>query len=506
MKYFVVGCIFWSIGACAIYAVRPNSILSKETIEIIGSRVHFVIASIMVATILLCTLPMPLSPAYNGENPKYTNQYEVLAESILDGRIDLDYGDMDPLLLEMDNPYDREQRKEVGVHYHWDHAFYNGHYYMYFGVVPVLLLFLPFRVITGTSLTTYHATQIFTALFIFGIFVLFLLLARKFFCKMNLSVYLSLSVSISIMSVWYIVAAPALYCTAIAAGICMEVWSLFFFMKAVWDANGEGQSTVYGVLGSLFGALAFGCRPTIALANILAVPLFIHYLNGKKFNLKLLKQILAVLVPYVIIGLLLMAYNYVRFENPFEFGQSYQLTVADQRGYGNLLSQFGLKKVVNGLMKNFIAYTPYGDSFPYTSFQSVLLNFPICLISLFCLLQKDTLSALRKNKLVGFVGVLLFCPVLITTSQILASPYLLERYRSDIYWLIGILMFLAFGLFLENLNEREKRFGGFIVALLAFATIFRSFILWTVPYDNNFTDIYPGYLATFEKVLRLGFK
>ena len=44
-------------------------------------------------------------------------------------------------------------RKEAGVSVHWDHAYYNGHYYMYFGVVPVLLLFLPFRLLTGQALT-----------------------------------------------------------------------------------------------------------------------------------------------------------------------------------------------------------------------------------------------------------------------------------------------------------------------------------------------------------------
>lgn len=507
MKYFLAGCAFWGIGGFAIYAVRPGALLSREAVETANRTGRLVIAFVMAAAILLCTLPMSLSPYWNGEKPEHRNQYEVLAESILEGRIDLDYGDMDPRLLELENPYDTDLRTQEGIFYHWDHAFYNGHYYMYFGVVPVFLLFLPYRIITGTSLTTYHATQILTALFICGVFTLFFLLSRKFFHKMSLSVYLTLSAAASIMSAWYISKTPALYCTAIAAGICMEIWSMFFFVKAVWDSDGDRQSTYMGMLGSLFGALAFGCRPTVALANILAIPLFVRYLEARRFNLKLLKQIAAVFAPYVVIGSLLMLYNYARFENPFEFGQSYQLTLADQSGYGDLLARFNWIRVMNGLLTNFVGNTPYtslGISFPYISHQSVFFNFPICFAAAVCLLQKDTLSVLRKNRLIGLTGVLLLCPVLITVFQVLGSPYLIERYRSDIYWLAGILLFLSFGHFLETISGRRTKMCGFIISLLALATVFRGFVLWTVPGDGNFTEVFPEYLNKFDKVLRFG--
>lgn len=505
IRYFCAGCVFWAAAALGIYAVRPDAYLSKDTVETANHKDRLIIALVTAVIVLLCTLPMSLNPVWNGEIPDHRNQYEVLAESVLDGRIDLDYGDMDPRLLEMENPYDRALRDQLGVSYHWDHAFYNGKYYMYFGVVPVFLVFLPFRIITGASLTTYHATQIFTALFIFGVFHLFFLLSRKFFRQMTLAVYLSLSAAVSVMSVWYISAAPALYCTAISAGICMEVWSLFFFAKAVWDGDGGRRSTCMGVLGSLFGALAFGCRPTVALANIAAIPMFARYVKEKRFDLKLLKQILAVLAPYVVIGLLLMGYNYVRFEDPLEFGQSYQLTVTDQSGYGNLLARFDPAEVVKGLLENFVSYAPPGNTFPYISDQSVLFNFPVCLAAAFCLLRKNTLSKLRENGLIGLTGTLFFLPILITVLQILQAPFLDRRYRSDIYWLIGIFLFLSFGHFLEGLGGRHRRICGFVVSLLAFATVFRSFLLWTFPNDSNFTAVFPEYLTRFEKVLRFGF-
>ena len=53
-----------------------------------------------------------------------------------------------------------------------------------------------------------------------------------------------------------------------------------------------------------------------------------------------------------------MLYNYVRFDSPFEFGQSYQLTITDQSNYGNFFSQFDLLKICNGIATFFVSYTP----------------------------------------------------------------------------------------------------------------------------------------------------
>ena len=102
-------------------------------------------------------------------------------------------------MLEMDNPYDPELRTQEGVEYHPDHAFYNGKYYMYFGVVPVFLAFLPYRVITGQPLNSYHATQLYTALFILGVFYCFYQLGKKWFKNLSLSVYLMLSAAFSVI-------------------------------------------------------------------------------------------------------------------------------------------------------------------------------------------------------------------------------------------------------------------------------------------------------------------
>lgn len=51
------------------------------------------------------------------------------------------------------DPYDVATRQRLladGVSpVYWDYAFYQGHWYSYFGVVPALLLFLPYRAVTS---------------------------------------------------------------------------------------------------------------------------------------------------------------------------------------------------------------------------------------------------------------------------------------------------------------------------------------------------------------------
>ena len=138
----------------------------------------------MTCIIIVCAKAMELSPVWNGKIPAHRNQYEVMAESLLNGHLYMDI-EVSPELLALENPYDPQIRNDQEIDFKHDHAFYNGHYYMYFGIVPVILVFVPFRLIFGKALTTFHATQLFTALIIIGFFSITGFLRRKFFPRMG---------------------------------------------------------------------------------------------------------------------------------------------------------------------------------------------------------------------------------------------------------------------------------------------------------------------------------
>lgn len=505
IQYFMIGLCFWGIILFTLFCIRSKSGIHTETMETFGKNKKRITLIVIAATILVCTLPMGLSPAYNGEKHEWRNQYELMAEAILEGHLYLDYQDIDQRLLEMDNPYDDEARRELGVQYHWDHALYNGHYYMYFGIVPVLLIFLPYRVITGTSLTTYHATQIFAALFICGIFATFYMLSRKFFKKITFVMYLFLTSAFSIMSIWYSIDSPALYCTAITSALCMEIWSVFLFMKAVWMEENEKRSIVYAFFGSLLGAFAFGCRPPIALANLLVIPMLVEYIRKREMNCQLFRRLAFAASPYIIVGLLLMLYNYVRFDNPFEFGQAYQITVTDQSAYGSFISQFDLVKVIKGILYNFIAFHSVSKEFPYLTFGGVFVNFPFLLFSLIGLVRVQVRKEITREHLGHFIVWLLITPLIITVMDVLWTPYLMERYRMDIYWLMGMACFIVIGFYGKNLEELSLRRFSRSVCIWALITVGTCFLLFLVPFDYNYTASFPEALEKIERVLRLGF-
>lgn len=432
------------------------------------------IVLVALVTAAVCVLPMDALPIWNGEIPGHRNQYELMAENILQGRLHFAYGDEDELLT-LNNPYDPAERQEAGVYYHWDHAYYDGHYYMYFGVVPVFLLFLPYRVITGTALTTFHATQVFTAFFVAGIFVLFYLLRKRFFEKLPLWMYLALSAALSVMSVWYATAEPALYCTAITAAMALEIWSIYFFVRGVWVERKENRQLLFAGIGALLGALAFGCRPPIALANLLVIPMLWAFLKQRKFSLKLLGKLALAALPYVLVAAGLMLYNYARFDNPFEFGQKYQLTVADQSNYSITLNAQTILRVINDTFENFFETGSIQTVFPYVQPSSVFYNFPVLWLGLGMFLF-PVLRTLKRTGLLPLVVGFWVTVLVITAMDILWTPYLLERYRMDIYFLTGIATFITLGLWHNNLGGKRQLCLQIVVGALSAQTLLCSFL------------------------------
>ena len=144
--------------------------------------------------------------------------------------------------------------------------------------------------------------------------------------------------------------------------------------------NFLNKNTLFLSLGALAFALAVGCKASFLLASIVVLPLILNYLASKGnsdiknkfaryfaniFSKVNIKTILAVAAPYVVVGILLMIYNQVRFGSPFDFGVAHQLTVYDT-SYFKLTSVSKLGTVIqNGLLR-----------LPTTSANFPFLNLP----------------------------------------------------------------------------------------------------------------------------------
>ena len=431
---------------------------------------------VLLITIAVCILPMGELPIWNGESPGHRNQYELMAENILQGRLDFAYGD-EADLLKLENPYDPTERDKARVTYHWDHAFYDGHYYMYFGVVPVFLAFLPYRVLTGSALTTYHATQLFTAVAIAGMFAVFHLLRKRFFEKLPYTMYLLLATAFSVMSVWYAAAEPALYCTAITAALALEVWSLYFFARGVYVEKKENRQILFAGIGALLGALVFGCRPTIALANLLVIPMLWAFLRQRKCNLKLLGKLVLAALPYVVVAAGLMAYNYARFDDPFEFGQKYQLTVADQSQYKVVLNAETILRIINDSMGNFFRIGTIQDTFPYLQPAGVFFNFPILLLCV-GVCKFSVGRYLHQARILPLVLGVFVTVLVIMAMEILWTPYLLERYNMDIYFLLAIACYVIIGFWYRGSSPMQCKWMRYGLIALYVLTMVSAYLFY----------------------------
>ena len=530
-KYTAAGILFWGALIALVWILRPFAFLQNKAMAEIreADRLSTLknllpIAATFVCVVLMAVLPMKMSPYWNGEYPAHRSQYEQITEAFLKGQLYFEY-QPDDILKSLENPYDPNERAIAGANEYSDSSFYNGHYYMYFGVVPVFLVFMPFRFILGHPLAAYHATQLFATGFILGIFALFALLSKRFFSQLSLATYLVMSSAVSFLSIWTAIDTPAMYCTAQVSALMFMVWWLYFFVRAVFDENSNlpkqvgltdiGQLPLNGedskvetvftnrelgfaFLGSLCGALAIGCRPPVALAGVLLLPLLIVFLRKKKITLPLILKLFVAALPYILVAAGLMWYNYARFDNPFEFGKSYQITVID----ASKPPVFDWKKIWDGIEMYLFKKEEMTDVFPFQGYGGTFVTFPILYAFLLGLIP-PVYRVLREKRLRFFSVSLLVTAVFVCAQDVFWSPTFYQRYRLDYQYLLGILAFLMIGIFIQILNGKTKTVVSFIFCLIGLITIFECFVLWMIPGDANFSYAYPEILEKIQKILMM---
>ena len=74
----------------------------------------------------------------------------------------------------------------INVDAQWDTAYYNGKYYCYFGILPVLVYYLPYYLLTGEAFPTFAGILINTACIIAGVIFLLDRLVKKYFQRVSL--------------------------------------------------------------------------------------------------------------------------------------------------------------------------------------------------------------------------------------------------------------------------------------------------------------------------------
>jgi putative flippase GtrA len=261
------------------------------------------------------------------------------------------------------NPYDAALRPP-GTAPH-DVSYYKGHFYLYFGVVPVVLLFWPFHALTGYDLSMTFAAVIYGVGAFWVVAWLWLRVLRDHFPRASLATKLGGLMAAGLaggqltlvrrVSFWEIPIAGGYFhmaCTAAAAYMALR-------SRRPW---------AWLALAGLSLGLAVGCRPTLfaaggAIAVLVAAVALREKPHGVRgWLLRLPAPALAAGVPLAAVVGGLLWYNAARFGNPMEFGLSYQLTTTGNQAAGR---PFSAAYVPFNLGVYFLAAPQWGRYFPF---------------------------------------------------------------------------------------------------------------------------------------------
>lgn len=250
------------------------------------------------------------------ENSRTTIYNEDFVDAIIAGQINL-LKEPSEELINLDNPYDLTQRENV--EYLWDVAYYNNLYYIYFGILPALILFVPFKLLTGKYLLISVGMILFSIIIIIKLVEIIYLIYKKWFKNLNFSwLVLALIIELSGSLLFWVNRRPYVYELVLTAGICFCSIGFVAMFKAMFEKEEIQYKQLF--LGALSLALAVACRPNLLLVSLIFLPELIKRLiQNIKSKKERTKFLLTVGLPYVIVGILLMIYNYARFDSIFEF-------------------------------------------------------------------------------------------------------------------------------------------------------------------------------------------
>ncbi len=387
LHFSVVRLVLLVLGGMAVYLLFTSPCMKATFGENPKplTRTAFVMAAVFVlgavAITLLSMYDQTGTLSTGWKNTSGNQITQELVDAFRAGQVSL-LDEPSEELLAMENPYDWSARRAEGVSAKWDHLLYDGKYYSYYGIAPVLLLFLPYNLITGYYFPTAEAVLLFGVVGMIFLVLLFLEFA-KIFCRkipnsMLVSTLLILLVS---CGVWYNFVYDNFYEIAQASGFCFTAGGFYFLLKS--RVIGEGRIRYrYIALSTVLFSFSVLCRPTLAVYCFVAC-LFLAFgllkhrrdiaelstLTGKRTPKKpesvrgaTVKYLLAALLPFVLIGGVQMAYNYARFGSIMDFGIQYSLTINDFTR-----SQYHTDFVMIGIYNFLFAFPHIKPEFPYVA-------------------------------------------------------------------------------------------------------------------------------------------
>ena len=389
------------------------------------------------------------------------NFYNVdFVDSISKGQLYLDTNVTDRF-MELENPYDVSERDSKGMirdgDYKWDTAYYNGKTYVYFGILPVILFMVPFHFITKKYLSCVGLGVL--------LVVLIMLLLKEILTKLFSKYYKDISFRAVVISYMIMLMGSLIldlcgmirfYEIPILSGMFFSLLGINFILNSRIE---EKKKLFNMALGCFSLALSVACRPNYVISSFIIAPYLLYmFINEvklfkeKKKN-KLIKTILVIAIPYLLVAIPLMIYNYQRFGSITEFGAKYQITIANMHDLGSRFFAIPI-----GLIINLFGFPSIGLDFPFVRLVNdvpvfngyyyienmnagVFMLSPICFMCFgFYKIFKDKQDKELKIIISTLLGTAI---VMAAASSAMAGST--QRYLADYAW-----MFTLSGILISN--------------------------------------------------------
>ena len=423
------------------YGIRKGSgekalLFWPETMDNRQKKVRYLaVACCVAAGILLSVCVVRSNPQCRQNLGLHHAQYQELAAALLRGETFV--GIADERLAQVDNPYDTIYLQASQIPYQADYAYRDGKYYVYFGIVPELLLYLPYHILTGRDLSNYWALLVFSAGFILSCGGFLYELMRRHFGKVPFYLY---PVSLFMLGfgypLFYMQSRPDLYHVPIAASCMFTMLSLWLILVG---ARQEQYRPFWWGAGALCMALNAGCRPQFLMFSLLLIPLCIPAL-WEQIRRKKWASFLAMATPYLVVAAGIMYYNHIRFGSVFDFGALYSMTSNDMTHRG-----FSVSRILYSGWYYLFEMPWLEGVFPYLRSASIQADYTGRIVSESCfggifacsMLYWPVFAVFRAGKrlrsrrqLAGMVYMSLLSAVVICAADATGAG-ILQRYMAD---------------------------------------------------------------------------
>ncbi len=379
------------------------------------------------------------------------NYYNWLTSNLLNYKLDLG---VNPDFVKsiddiVDNNLLKSNEVELSIKMLYDTSIYNSKVFLYFGITPVILFYLPFYLITKY----YISDQIVTLFLSLFIFLVQLLIYKKILNLLNKQEYLN-SVTVLILGLCsgviltYI--SITIHLIPILTSIACLLLVIYIFLLLF---NSRYIALKMFSIG-LFLALSVGCRPSNVVPVMVILALVLYKVSIKEYW----KEYICLFVPVILYAIILALYNYFRFDSIFNFGYIYQFSPLYQKGIAQNLNHSFLDFIKHMFFNAFHLpiFTTINPLCIFKNYENIsyfepmiggLIISPTILFLL--LLRKFLKKNFNKNKYICFLFVVM---VFIGFYYFVLNSYIGSnaRFIAEYLFLLLIPAIISFSSFIET--------------------------------------------------------